>query len=167
MSAPSLSRHVFTTSRLAEFSSKKELVNQTVTPSDLGTRARIGCHTFRATGITAYLEAWRHVGERTGHAHESPRTTKLYDHTCADLGITPETRPDHAAFIASWLKVLKDDKRAIFTAASHAQKAADYARLAVASPSSRRSRREGCASALPDRSQTTSIPARNCDNMLS
>jgi antirestriction protein ArdC len=33
---------------------------------------------------------------------------------------------DHAAYIASWLKVLKDDKRAIFTAASHSQKAADY-----------------------------------------
>ena len=45
---------------------------------------------------------------------------------CADLGITPETREDHAAYIASWLKVLKDDNRAIFTAASHAQKAADY-----------------------------------------
>jgi antirestriction protein ArdC len=45
---------------------------------------------------------------------------------CADLGIIPETRADHAAYIASWLKVLKDDKRAIFTAASHAQKAADY-----------------------------------------
>jgi antirestriction protein ArdC len=45
---------------------------------------------------------------------------------CADLGITPETRDDHAAYIGSWLKVLKDDKRAIFTAASHAQKAADY-----------------------------------------
>ena len=44
---------------------------------------------------------------------------------CADLGITPETRDDHAAYIASWLKVLKDDKRAIFTAASHAQKALD------------------------------------------
>jgi antirestriction protein ArdC len=44
----------------------------------------------------------------------------------ADLGITPETREDHAAYIASWLKVLKDDKRAIFTAASHAQKAADH-----------------------------------------
>jgi len=43
---------------------------------------------------------------------------------CADLGITPETRDDHAAYIASWLKVLKDDKRAIFTTASHAQKAA-------------------------------------------
>ena len=45
---------------------------------------------------------------------------------CADLCIAPETRPDHAAYIASWLKVVKDDKRAIFTAASHAQKAADY-----------------------------------------
>jgi antirestriction protein ArdC len=45
---------------------------------------------------------------------------------CADLGITPETREDHAAYIGSWLQVLKNDKRAIFTAASHAQKAADY-----------------------------------------
>jgi len=44
---------------------------------------------------------------------------------CADLGITPETREDHAAYIASWLKVLKEDKRAVFTAASHAQRAAD------------------------------------------
>ncbi len=45
---------------------------------------------------------------------------------CADLGLTPEPRPDHAAYIASWLKVLKDDRRAIFTAAGHAQRAADY-----------------------------------------
>jgi antirestriction protein ArdC len=45
---------------------------------------------------------------------------------CADLGITPETREDHAAYIAPWLKVLKDDKRFIFSAASHAQRAADY-----------------------------------------
>jgi len=45
---------------------------------------------------------------------------------CADLGITPEIREDHAAYIACWLKVLKADKRAIFTAASHAQKAADF-----------------------------------------
>lgn len=44
----------------------------------------------------------------------------------ADLDLTPEPRADHAAYIASWLKVLKDDKRAIFTAASLAQRAADY-----------------------------------------
>jgi antirestriction protein ArdC len=45
---------------------------------------------------------------------------------CADLGITPEVRDDHAAYIHHWLKVLKDDKRFIFTAAGHAQRAADY-----------------------------------------
>lgn len=45
---------------------------------------------------------------------------------CADLGITPDVREDHAAYIASWLKVLKDDKRLIVSAASHAQRAADY-----------------------------------------
>jgi antirestriction protein ArdC len=45
---------------------------------------------------------------------------------CADLGLTPEVREDHAAYIASWITVLKNDKRAIFTAASHAQKAVDF-----------------------------------------
>jgi antirestriction protein ArdC len=45
---------------------------------------------------------------------------------CADLDLTPEIRDDHAAYIASWLEVLKNDKRAIFSAAAHAQKAADY-----------------------------------------
>jgi antirestriction protein ArdC len=45
---------------------------------------------------------------------------------CADLGITPEVREDHAAYIASWLQVLKNDKRFVFSAASHAQRAADY-----------------------------------------
>ena len=45
---------------------------------------------------------------------------------CADLGATPETRPDHAAYIASWLRVLKQDSRAIFTAATHAQRAVDH-----------------------------------------
>jgi antirestriction protein ArdC len=45
---------------------------------------------------------------------------------CADLDLTPETREDHAAYIASWLEVLKNDKRAIFSAAAHAQRAADF-----------------------------------------
>lgn len=44
----------------------------------------------------------------------------------ADLELTPEVREDHAAYIASWIKVLKEDKRAIFGAASHAQRAADF-----------------------------------------
>jgi antirestriction protein ArdC len=45
---------------------------------------------------------------------------------CSDLQITPTVRKDHAAYVGNWLKVLKNDKRAIFTAASYAQKAADY-----------------------------------------
>jgi antirestriction protein ArdC len=45
---------------------------------------------------------------------------------CADLGITPEPREDHARYIANWLTVLRNDKRAIFTASAHAQRAADY-----------------------------------------
>ena len=45
---------------------------------------------------------------------------------CADLEITPEQREDHSAYIESWLKALKNDKRAVFTASSHAQRATDY-----------------------------------------
>jgi antirestriction protein ArdC len=45
---------------------------------------------------------------------------------CADLAITPEVREDHAAYVGHWLKVLRDDKRAIFTAAAHAQRAVEY-----------------------------------------
>lgn len=44
---------------------------------------------------------------------------------CADLGLTPAVRDDHAPYIASWLKALKNDKRMIFKAASAAQRAAD------------------------------------------
>ncbi|OXC78638.1 ArdC family protein [Caballeronia sordidicola] len=45
---------------------------------------------------------------------------------CAQLGITPEIREDHASYLDHWLTVLKADKRAIFTAASQAQRACDY-----------------------------------------
>ena len=44
----------------------------------------------------------------------------------ADLDLTPEVREDHAAYIGSGIKALKDDKRAIFTAAAHAQRAVNF-----------------------------------------
>ena len=44
----------------------------------------------------------------------------------ADLELTPELRDDHASYLDHWLKALKSDNRAIFTAASHAQRAADF-----------------------------------------
>jgi antirestriction protein ArdC len=46
--------------------------------------------------------------------------------TCSHLGLTTEPREDHAQYINSWLKVLKADSRAIFTAASKAQQATDW-----------------------------------------
>ncbi|MEQ8399688.1 MAG: zincin-like metallopeptidase domain-containing protein [Roseitalea porphyridii] len=45
---------------------------------------------------------------------------------CTDLALTPEPDANHAAYIDGWLAVLKNDKRAIFSAAAHAQKAADF-----------------------------------------
>jgi len=48
---------------------------------------------------------------------------------CADLDLTPEVREDHATYIALWLgraERMKEDKRAIFSAAAYAQRAADY-----------------------------------------
>jgi antirestriction protein ArdC len=44
----------------------------------------------------------------------------------ADLGLTPETREDHAAYIGSWLEVLRSDKRFIFQAARFAQAAVEH-----------------------------------------
>ncbi len=59
----------------------------------LGARARkaglpadICCDTFRATGITAYLENGGTIENAQAiAAHESPRTTKLYDRTSDDI----------------------------------------------------------------------------------
>jgi antirestriction protein ArdC len=48
---------------------------------------------------------------------------------CADLGLTLEPRPDHASYIGSWLEVLRRDRKAIFAAAAHAQRACEYLQL--------------------------------------
>jgi antirestriction protein ArdC len=45
---------------------------------------------------------------------------------CASLELSPELRAAQASYIDNWLSVLKSDKRAIFSAASHAQRAADF-----------------------------------------
>jgi site-specific recombinase XerD len=45
-----------------------------------GVETKIGCHTFRATGITIYLTNGGDLEKaQQMAAHESPRTTKLYD----------------------------------------------------------------------------------------
>ena len=43
---------------------------------------------------------------------------------CAEIGI--DGKLQHAEYISSWVAKLKEDKNAIFTAASAARKASDY-----------------------------------------
>jgi integrase len=51
-----------------------------------GISAATCCHTFRATGITAYLENGGTIEKAQAiAAHESPRTTKLYDRTSDEI----------------------------------------------------------------------------------
>ena len=53
-----------------------------------GLREDICCHTFRATGITAYLDNGGTIETAQQiAAHESPRTTKLYDRTSDQLSL--------------------------------------------------------------------------------
>lgn len=44
----------------------------------------------------------------------------------AGLGLSIEPRPDHASYVASWIKVLQNDTRAIVQAAAHAERAVAY-----------------------------------------
>lgn len=79
-----------------------------------------------ATGASHRLD--RSFNERwTRHALAMEEATAelTASFILADLGLAHEPRPDHAAYIASWLQLLKDEPRAIFTAASKAQAAAD------------------------------------------
>ena len=71
----------------------------------------------------------RQLGKRFGddaYAMEELVAELGSAYTMAGLELELTPRADHAAYIESWLKVLKADKRAIFTAASQAQKAADW-----------------------------------------
>jgi antirestriction protein ArdC len=67
----------------------------------------------------------KHWGDE-GYAREELVAELGSAFLCADLRLAPEILEDHAAYIDSWLKVLEDDKRFIFTAAGHAQRATDY-----------------------------------------
>jgi len=71
----------------------------------------------------------RQFGKRFGdqaHAIEELVAELGAAFLCADLGISDEPRADHAQYLASWLSVLRADKKAIFTAASKASEAAAF-----------------------------------------
>jgi antirestriction protein ArdC len=96
-----------------------------------------------------YATAFHEIAHWTGAKHRLDRTFGRFGdsvyafeelvaeltaaYLCADLGIANEPREDHAAYIASWIKCLKSDDRAIFKAAALAEKAAAYAHNPAAS----------------------------------
>ena len=67
----------------------------------------------------------KHWGDE-GYAQEELVAELGAAFLCADLELALQPREDHAAYIAHWLQVLRNDKRAIFRAAAHAQRAADH-----------------------------------------
>jgi antirestriction protein ArdC len=95
------------------------------TPTDYySTRAHETGHWTSAAG-RCNRELGKHFGDNAYSVEELiAELTAAF--TLAHLGLSSEPRPDHAQYIASWLKVLRTDNRAIFTAASKAQQAADY-----------------------------------------
>jgi len=71
-----------TTGHFTSYETRTDQELATRRAAGLGMKVRIGYHTFRATGITAYLEAGGTLeNAQAMAAHESPRTTKLYDRT--------------------------------------------------------------------------------------
>ena len=70
----------------------------------------------------------------------------------AGLGLSPEPHPELIAYLATWIKVLRGDKRAIFTAASAASKAANYLTQAAVGA------RSTPADISPDEEPRTSSP---------
>ncbi len=99
-------------------------VTFTDAPSYYGTSAHEHAHW---TGHASRLA--RTYGERFGddaYAVEELTAELSAAFTCAALGISPTPRPDHAAYLAHWLQVLKSDARALHSIASKAQAATDY-----------------------------------------
>lgn len=88
-----------------------------------------------------YATAFHELGHWTGHKSRLDRQIRnvhgskeyaleelIAELTSAFLCVenNVEGRLQHPEYIAGWIKVLKDDKRAIFTASSKARKAADF-----------------------------------------
>jgi antirestriction protein ArdC len=95
--------------------------------SYVATLSHESCHWTAAPGRVG-RDLSRYGKDRSERAREELIAELGSCFLCADLGIAPELqpRPDHASYLQSWLKVLANDKRAIFQAAAHAQRAVAY-----------------------------------------
>jgi antirestriction protein ArdC len=86
---------------------------------------RLNCGNRERLQITLGLPGGKRFGDEA-YAMEELVAELGSAFLCGDLGLSVTPRPDHACYLASWLKVLKGDNRAIFAAASAATKAAEW-----------------------------------------
>jgi antirestriction protein ArdC len=77
------------------------------------------------TGAASRLDRFTRFGDRKAYAFEELIAEIGNCLICATLGLTPDFAQS-GAYIGGWLKAMKDDSRAIFKAASEAQKAMDF-----------------------------------------
>jgi antirestriction protein ArdC len=93
----------------------------------VGTLSHESCH-WTAHPARVGRDLSRYAKDKTERAREELVAELGSCFLCADLGIVPELepRPDHASYLALWLSLLANDKRAIFQAAAHAQRAVNY-----------------------------------------
>ena len=98
-------------------------------------------HTAFATATDYYATALHELTHWTGHADRCNRPlgrrhgidAYAFEELVAEMGAAFLTsycrlpgQLQHASYIGAWLQALRNDKRLIFTAASQAQRAADY-----------------------------------------
>uniref|UniRef100_UPI0026317182 ArdC family protein n=1 Tax=uncultured Paracoccus sp. TaxID=189685 RepID=UPI0026317182 len=86
------------------------------------TLAHEACH---ATGAVHRLDRFSRFNGRTDRAFEELVAEIGSAMVCAQIGVTPDFGQT-AAYVESWLRALKSEKRFIFKAATEAQKAADW-----------------------------------------
>lgn len=99
-----------------------------------GFYSTLGHESIHATGHSDRLD--RQISNRFGdekYAAEELVAELGAAFLCVTLGITNEPRADHGQYLASWLKVLRADSRALFTAAGLAQKAVNFLTTTVES----------------------------------
>ena len=87
------------------------------------------------TGHGSRLDRLAKFADRSAYAFEELVAELGNVILCTHLGLTPDFEQS-AAYVESWLKALKEDKRAIFRAAAEGQKAADLL-LELARPDER------------------------------
>lgn len=104
------------------------ILPQEALPCELAPAARDGTEDNVRTVNRVGRDLSRFGKDRSERAREELIAELGSCFLCADLGIVPELEPraDHAAYLQSWLSVLANDKRAIFQAAAHAQRAVAF-----------------------------------------